>query len=77
VCGLLAERSWRDPKQAVEDYRRNLRRSAAYEAAIAKHERSGLTVFCDDNPRFRHRRSGSPTSASPSTTRMRASRATP
>lgn len=49
VCSLLAERAWRDPKQTVEDYRRDLRRTAAYEATVAKHQRDGI-VFCDANP---------------------------
>lgn len=50
VCALMVERTWRDPKQTVEDYRRDLVRAAAYEATVAKQQRAGRVVFHDANP---------------------------
>lgn len=49
VCTLLGDRSWRDPKQVVDDYRRDLRRGAAFDAAVAKHARDSV-VYCEANP---------------------------
>ena len=50
VCALMVERTWRDPKQTVDDYRRDLRRGAAYDTAVAKHQRAGMVVFFEGNP---------------------------
>jgi ParB/RepB/Spo0J family partition protein len=50
VCEQLTGKAWRDPKQTVDDYRRDLRRTAAYDSVVDKHRRAGTIVFTDDDP---------------------------
>lgn len=50
VCERLARQSWGDPTRAVAAYRDDLRRSDAYDQAVAKAKAKHPVVFTDDDP---------------------------